>query len=305
MRAAPLVALLSLVASTLCAAQSVERTVIVGGGKRTYRLFAPPTASSAPAALVLAFHGGGGDGRSAELLTGLNAIARREGFVVAYPDGLDHQWNDGRTGAPAQSAIRDNNDDISFVRAVLTDIATVTPIDPKRVFATGISNGAIFSHYLAARLADRIAAIAPVAGGVAEPFNKSFAPSSPVSVLAINGTSDPLVPFAGGNVARAGRGRVVSADESVRLWVARDSTSSTPETGALADSDPNDGCRVHFQKWHGGKNGTEVWFYIEEGAGHTWPGGPQYAVRTLIGSVCRDIDASEAMWEFFKAHPKP
>jgi polyhydroxybutyrate depolymerase len=305
MRSTRLVASLSLGVSTLCTAQSVERSVAVNGVTRSYRVYVAPGVRSAPAALVLAFHGGGGDGRSAESLTRLNAIARREGFVVAYPDGLNHQWNDGRANAPSQSAIRDNVDDIAFVRAMLADIATVTPIDPKRVFATGISNGAIFSHYLAARLADRIAAIAPVAGGIAEPFNKAFAPSSPVSVFAMNGTKDPLVPFEGGNVARSGRGKVVSAEESVRLWAERDGTSRVPETGAIANSDPNDGCRVHFEKWHGGKNGTEVWLYIEEGAGHTWPGGPQYAARALIGGVCRDIDASESMWEFFRTHPKP
>lgn len=295
---------LALFAAPLLAhAQSVERSLGVGGRTRTYRLFVPEAAKGSPAPLVLAFHGGGGNGRSIEKLSRLTTIAMREGFIVAYPDAYEGNWNDGRTGFDA-TAFRERIDDIAFVRAILTDILRVTPVDSKRVFATGISNGAIFSHFLAARLSDRIAAIAPVVGGIADPFHREFAPSQPVSVFAMQGTKDPLVPIGGGNVAKA-RGRVIATDDAMRLWAQRDSTAATPETGTLPDRDPRDGCSVTTRKWTGGKNGTEVWLYVQQGAGHTWPGGAQYMPRLLVGAVCRDFDASEAIWAFFKAHPKP
>ncbi len=284
-------------------AQSVRRTTTSGGRARTYRVFVPASARRAPAALVLAFHGGGGDGAGMEKLTKFDAIAEREGFVVVYPDAFEHNWNDGRVDFDAP-AFRNRVDDIAFVRTILAEVEASVPIDVKRVFATGISNGGIFSHYLGAKLSDRIAAIAPVVGGMADPFYKEFAPAEPVSVFAMQGTNDPLVPIGGGNVARSGRGRVIATAEAIRLWEIRDSVASTPQSGTLPDRDPRDGCTVTWKKWSGGKGGTEVWLYVEQGAGHTWPGGVQYLPKLLVGAVCRDFDASEEIWGFFRNHPK-
>jgi polyhydroxybutyrate depolymerase len=299
------ICLLALAAGPLPAqTPSVQRSVQVNGRTRTYRLLVPAAAKVGPAPLVLVFHGGGGKGNSMEKLTGLSAIALRESFVVAYPDAYEGNWVDGRTDfdIPAR---REKIDDIAFVRAMLTDIARVTATDPKRVFATGISNGAIFSHFLAAKMSDRIAAIAPVAGGIADPFHKDLAPAHPVSVFAMHGTKDPLVPFDGGNVAKSGRGKVIATEEAMRLWVERDGIEGNPETGALPNRDVGDGCTVTWKKWRGGKDGAEVWLYVQHGAGHTWPGGAQYMPKLLVGSVCRDFDASEEIWAFFKVHPKP
>lgn len=295
---------LSILAQPASALQSVERTLTVDGRDRTYHLHVPASHRS-PAPLVFVFHGGGGQGSGIERTAGFDEIADREGFIVAYPDGIDRSWNDGRTEAPLQGALRKQIDDLAFVRAMLTDIPTVAAIDAKRIFATGMSNGGIFSEYLAAKLSDKFAAIAPVAGGIADPFYKEFAPANPVSVLAINGTRDPLVPFNGGNVTRAGRGKVISVNDAMHLWVVRDGTSAEPQTGMLPDADPTDGCRVSWKKWTGGKNGTEVWLYAEEGAGHTWPGRAPNLPKAIVGTVCRDFDASETAWSFFKAHPKP
>jgi polyhydroxybutyrate depolymerase len=125
-----------------------------------------------------------------------------------------------------------------------------------------------------------------------------------VSVFAINGTRDPLVPFAGGNVTRFGRGKVISVDDAMHLWVVRDGTAPEPQVGMLPDTDPSDGCRVTWKKWTGGKNGTEVWLYVEEGAGHTWPGASQNLPRAVVGTVCKDFEGSEVIWSFFKGHPK-
>ena len=85
-----------------------------------------------------------------------------------------------------------------------------------------VSNGGIFSHYLGARLSARVAAIAPVAGGIAEPLRESFKPEHPVSVLMINGTEDPLVPFYGGGVAGGNHGRVIQTEAAARLWAGAD-----------------------------------------------------------------------------------
>jgi polyhydroxybutyrate depolymerase len=294
---------LVLMSASPAASQGVDRSVTVGERVRTYHLHVPAKHAAA-APLVFVFHGGGGQGSGIERTSGFDAISDREGFVAVYPDGVDRGWNDGRTDAPRQGALRKQVDDLAFVRAMLVDLATVVSVDAKRVFATGMSNGAIFSQYLAAKMSDKFAAIAPVAGGIADPFNKEFAPANPVSIFAINGTRDPFVPFAGGNVARVGRGKVISVDDAMHLWVVRDGTVPEPLVGMLPDTDPTDGCRVTWKKWTAGKSGTEVWLYSEEGAGHTWPGMTQNLPRVIVGSVCKDFEGSEAIWAFFKSHPK-
>jgi polyhydroxybutyrate depolymerase len=281
------------------------RTVVSGARTRTYRLHVPASLPrDRPAALVLAFHGGEGDGASMELLSGFDALADREGFLAAYPDGVGKHWNDGREIRDFET-FREGIDDVAFVGDLIDAIAKVHPIDPKRVFATGISNGGIFSHYLAARLSTRIAAIAPVAGGIAEPFRKNFRPERPVSVLILHGTEDRLVPYLGGGVRRGTHGTVLDTAEAAHLWARADGCRRAGSAEPLPDADPKDGCRVRRSRWIGGREGTEVVVYEIQGGGHTWPGGPQYLPKLVVGRVCRDFDAAATIWAFFRAHPRP
>jgi len=250
------------------------------------------------------FHGGDGDGAGAERLTGFSALAEREGFLVAYPDGVGKHWNDGRD-FPDSQAYRENVDDVAFAASLIDRISREHTVDVDRVFATGFSNGGIFAHYLAARLAGRIAAIASVSGGIAKPFDKLFRPERPVSVLIIHDVGDPLVPYHGGGVGpRRTNGQVVDTEEAVRLWVAADGGSAKAATDLPPDIDPKNGCSVERGRWSGGRDGTEVVLYTTRGGGHTWPGGPQYAPQALVGKVCREFDGTRTIWEFFRRHPK-
>ncbi|MGE5414715.1 MAG: alpha/beta hydrolase family esterase [Syntrophomonadaceae bacterium] len=297
-------ALLAAAALALAQAGSAdERHAVASGGReRTYRLHAPASLPpDRPAPLVLVFHGGEGDGRSAERLTGFDAGADREGYLVAYPDAFEKHWNDGRDVA-AFTAYRERIDDVAFVAALLDDVAVKHAVDLKRVFATGISNGAIFANFLALRLADRIAAIAPVAGGLAAPLPPTLRPARPVSVLLLNGTDDPLVPYDGGAVART-HGRVVGAEETARRWAQADGCSASAARDA-PPARPGAECAIERSRWSGGREGTEVLLYTLKGGGHTWPGGPQSAPRPLVGRVCREPDATRTIWEFFCDHPR-
>jgi polyhydroxybutyrate depolymerase len=284
---------------------TVRREMELHGQQRTYLLHVPgnlPT--DRPVPLVFVFHGGGGDGAGIERMTRFSDLADREGFIVVYPDGLWKNWNDGR--APNVSrAHRENVDDIGFVSALIDAVSMDYRIDPKRIFATGISNGGIFSHYLGANLSSRIAAIAPVSGGIAEPFSDRFKPENPVSVFIIQGTDDPLVPFHGGGIVRGRRGRIIDTDEAVRLWTQRDGCKPEPRAGTLPDADRRDRCTVKWYSWSRGRENTEVKLFVIQGGGHTWPGGAQYLPALIVGRVCRDFNATEAIWEFFKNHPRP
>src|SRR4051794_10686067 len=203
-------------------------SLTVDGRERTYALHLPPAVTTGTVLpLVLVFHGGGGEGKQMPALTGMNGIADREGFVAAYPDGIDRNWNDGRF-SQAITTQRFNLDDVGFVSALIDELATTLPIDRSRVFATGISNGGMFSQRLGCELADKVAAIAPVAGSLSELLVPGCAPARPMPVLMIHGDADPLVPWNGGPVAGSGnRGRVLSVADTVSRWVALDGCVTT------------------------------------------------------------------------------
>ena len=135
--------------------------------RRTYYLHVPANLpADKPAPLVLVFHGGGGTALGTErYLTHFSDLADQEDFLVAYPEGINQSWNDGR-GTPSTAAANEKVDDLAFALAMIDEICQQHSVDPRRIYATGISNGAIFSHYLAANHAEKIAAIAPVVGGM-------------------------------------------------------------------------------------------------------------------------------------------
>jgi len=290
------------------AAQSVPLASLkVGALTREYLLHVPadlPKDTAVP--VVFVFHGGNGQAFGTMNLTKFNDVADREKFLVVYPQGIGRGWNDGRITQVSQ-AHRDNVDDLAFFDALLAEISKTHRVDAKRVFATGISNGGIFSHYLAANRAEKVAAIAPVVGGIAVPFNEKFKPAQPVSVLIIQGANDSLVPYGGGKIAGGDgkdRGSVIATAETIKLWVAANGCAPAGEPLLLPDKDPKDECRTEVMQWKGGRGGSEVWLYRVQGGGHTWPDGLQYAPQFLIGIVTQDFGSAD-IWEFFKAHPKP
>lgn len=293
-----IVFLLVLWCSSLGVANAVmlQREVQAGGLARSYALFVPAGIVPDPSLpLVLAFHGGGGNGEGMQRLTHFNDIAQRERFLVAYPDGVRKHWNDGRHLEAA------GVDDIAFVRAILDDVASFQPLDEHRVYATGMSNGGIFTHYLATQLGERLAAIAPVAGGITEELAADFHPPRALPALIVHGTEDRIVPYRGGAVLRT-RGRVVANEKSVALWRDVANLRGKGDVDALPDIDPADGCHVVRTRWYDGSR--EVQWLRVEGGGHTWPGGIGYLPQALIGRTCTDVDASELIWVFFKAHPR-
>lgn len=281
------------------------RSVDHSGIERIYFLHVPSRLyEEVPVPLVLVFHGGGGNGTSLVGFSGFDKVADREGFIAVFPDGVGGNWNDGRENFASESH-QLNVDDVGFTDVLIETIASEFPIDRKSIYATGISNGGIFCHFLAGQRSGTLAAIAPVAGGIAVSFNEQFNPDDAVSVLIVQGTEDRLVPYGGGEVAGGNRGEVVSTDETVRLWVEHDGCDATPVEQSLPDKDPNDGCTVTQYTWSNGRSGSEVILLKIVGGGHTWPGGPQYASSLITGRVCRDFDATETIWDFFVRHPKP
>ena len=162
---------------------------------RSYLLYVPPSLdSSQPVPVVFGFHGYTGTGPGFRDGTGFNAIADANGFLVVYPqgEGGDRSWNAGGCCAGARAA---DLEDVAFIRQIISDLKTIANMDPKRIYATGHSNGAMFVYRLACEMSDTFAAIAPVAGPL---FYSPCKPKEPVSVMHVHGLADPAVPYAGG-----------------------------------------------------------------------------------------------------------
>jgi len=283
----------------------IDGSLQSGGLTRTYHVHLPAGYSAArPAPLVLAFHGGGGDGAGMSRLTHLSDAADRFGFVVVYPDGYQQHWGDGRGVTPSE---RDGVDDVAFVAVLLDTLASQFAIDTRRVYATGISNGGFFSERLACDLSARISAIASVAATMSANLAARCAPARPVPYLLIHGTADPIVPYDGGQVGGqlAGeRGAAISAADSVQKWAVLDGCPSPPHVAALPDT-AHDGTQVRRTVYTGCATGSQVQFYSVEGGGHTWPGGLQYLPVAVVGKTSRQIDAGDVIWGFFAQFSLP
>ena len=277
------------------------RTVDVDGHRRRYLLHLPPQADPAtPLPVVLAFHGGGANAETMVAFSGLDEKADQAGFIVVYPEGTGRlprmlTFNAGNCcGLAAASDV----DDVAFTRHVLDDVAKLVPVDRNRVFATGMSNGAMMAYRLASELSDRIAAIAPVAGPMG---TKECHPGRPVPVMHFHGTADEFAPLEGGRGRGPSGTEFLSVQHSIDAWVEADGCEKTPTTTLLPDRH-DDGTTVRELRHGSGKDGAEVVLVIIEGGGHTWPG-REPRMRSL-GTSTRDISANDMMWDFFRQHPR-
>ncbi len=278
------------------------------GRQRTYYLHLPPGHRKDRAVpLIIALHGGGGNGGNFNMLTNyqLSREADARGWVLVFPEGVARGWNDGRSPVDALGRERLGVDDVGFISALIDRMHQAHGIDLSRVYVTGISNGGHMSYALAAQLSERIAAIAPVTANLPEALFVEE-PKRPVSVVVINGTKDPLVPYGGGQVRlffRA-RGVVLPTDDTIKWWAEKNRCKTVRPSQALPDHDPGDGTRVHLEGHEGCAEGSRVWLYRVEGGGHTWPRGKQYLPKKAVGRVSQDLDATRAIFDFFAAHQR-
>ncbi len=280
-----------------------DLTWTVEGRDRTCRVHLPPGfPPDRPLPLVIALHGMGADGRMMERMTRFTELADREGFAVAYPDGLNKMWRYWevkiRLARMAERAV----DDVGFIGRLIEDMAGAGVADPARIYVTGISNGAYLSNRLACSLGDRVAAIAPVAGTILHRMIESLEPSRPVPVLYIHGTEDPVVGYDGSD-RFSKREMSLSADDLVSWWIAKNRADPDGLQERVRDA-VDDGTRAVKRMHAAGDGGAEVVFYRIEGGGHTWPGMPAVGERVL-GRVCGDFSASEAIWRFFSGQRLP
>ena len=263
-----------------------------GGLPRTYVVHAP-LGVERPSALVINLHAAGGTGGGQAALTHYDAVADANGFVVAYPDGIDLSWADGR-GASVPD--RQGVDDVGFISALTSKLAADYGIPGGRVFITGLSAGAFMANRMACERADLFAAVAPVAGTLGT--NVACNPSRPVSVFATHGTVDPIVPYGGGGMTgRGGASTVVAAPAMADRWRQVDGCPPPVDETLFG---AGYGQQIQRTTSAPCAAGTAVVFNRVDGGGHTWPGAP--ALMDAAGATTNVIDASVASWQFFDTH---
>lgn len=285
------------------AAGDPAEQVEFGGMDRTYLLHLPKPLPNNPLALVVVLHGGGGSAESVAKMTGFDAEADRQGFIVVYPDGTDQArpflnaigkpgfltWNAGSCCGYAQE---NNIDDVGFIRAVVMQVIKDNAADPDRVYVTGISNGGMMAYRLACEASDLFAAIAPVS---AVQEVASCKPGRPVSVFHIHGAKDENVPLAGGVGRRAlDKEDRKPVQDSIDFWVKQDGCSST-----VRSQEPD----VLTTNYGGCSAGSEVAFVLIQDGGHSWPGGDR--ISRLLDPPSKALNATDEIWKFFATHSKP
>jgi polyhydroxybutyrate depolymerase len=242
------------------------------GLNRQAFMYNPTPFSQDKKALVIVLHGGGSTARTFHRYTkyGFTNLAKEDNFLVVYPEGLGKSWNDGPRDTIAY-ARKHKIDDIGFISKLIDHMVENYNADPNLVFATGMSNGGFMSIRLGSELSDKIKGIAPVTANLPV-FSKGNWPNkSGVSMLMMNATEDPLVPYEGGfvNVLRSKRGEVLSTDESLKMWASKNGCSPKVTKTSLPDIDKNDQSSVEHWIYVSCDEDVKVEHYRIIGAGHT------------------------------------
>lgn len=271
------------------------------GRQRTSLVHVPATEpNSGGWPLVLAMHGGGTDANVMAAFCGLSEKADSANFVVVYPNGTgrEPELNTWNAGICCGYALRHQVDDVGFVKGLLDRLQDELPIDARRIYATGMSNGAMLAYRLADELSERVAAIGAVAGTMAA---AGCHPNRPVSVIHFHGTADEFVPYRGGKGLKSlSKATFFSVERAIAAWVAADGCPTEPVVDTLSGGEES-GMPVVREVYGPGRDNAQVALVRIEGGGHTWPG--RVSKFAFLGSTTLEISANDLMWEFFLRHP--
>ena len=269
---------------------------------RTFVVHVPPSYNpDTPTPVVLMFHGFPGSGSEFENITGMDQNSDHEGFIVVYPDGFGtvrlRTWNAGTCCGPAMES---NIDDVGFVSSLIDYLSTKANVDPKRVYAAGMSNGAMLCHRLGCELSARIAAIGAVSGTI---MIDSCSPSQPVPIIMIHGTDDAAVPWNGGEGSGLPGLVFTSVPRTVEIWKKANRCTGDRQTPYME--------MAHMIAEYQGDcpDGADVVLCTIEGGTHLWPGPISFIVRFLHEGVQSNpreqpiFSANEILWKFFQEHP--
>jgi polyhydroxybutyrate depolymerase len=281
---------------------------------RTFEYYIPTSyTGSEEVPLLFSFHGMGSSGVEQIDLSKFDELAEQEGFIAVFPDSTNLPRDEESPCYPSLLALESANplfesidliqwnigtnlslqycagvDDVGFTSDMVDWFDDNYNIDASRIYATGMSNGAQFSHYVALMLPGTFAGIAPVCSPLTT--NMTWEGVTPVTAIMMMGTSDPIVPYNGEPLAS-----IYSMNDTVDFWLDVDGITSEP-VETIWGPTSSDTTVVHRYVYSGGTDGTQVILFKIEGGGHTWPGGDLYSL--FVGKVTTHIDGSAMIWKY-------
>ena len=274
-------------------------TIKSGEMDRDFTLFLPAGWNNKKYPLLILLHGGNSDMFNMVNLSNFKGFARENSIALVFPNAFDKNWNDGRilnALGDTISAVKAGVDDVLFISDLIDHLEQRYNIDEKRVYSTGISNGANMSMRLGCELSNKIAGASGVAGTMAELTFNTCSPDIPIPIVLIHGTADPLFPINGMS------GVVVSHQSLIDKWLTEIGANNSPVETKVPDNF-NDGTTV-TKRVFSGQNGLKVWSYIVNDGGHTWPRGVQYLPERTIGKTSQEIDATAEIWNNLKRYSR-
>ncbi|MDN3279186.1 PHB depolymerase family esterase [Frankia sp. RB7] len=296
-----------LVAALAAAPAASADTIDVNGTMRSYTVQLP---AKKPAPLVIVLHGKTQRGADMITRTAWPLIAKRDGFAVVYPDGLNNSWADARPEERrAGRGPPEGTDDVAFIAKLVEKLVADGTADAKRVYITGISNGGAMTMTLVCARADLFAAGASVIMNLTDESAAACHPSRPIPMLMMNGTVDPLIPYEGGSGSSyfAADG-FWSTTKTLAFWRSINGCDASDATVTdLPDKNPADQSTVTRISSRC-PTGHDVVLYRVNNGGHRMPGlfpdahFPKLAAG-LLGPQNGDIDGADTIWAFFSQFP--
>lgn len=266
---------------------------------RYYQVHVPAQVAQGQAMpLVISLHGGGGNMRyqSTDAYYHLISASNQAGFIAVFPNGYSRfasgklaTWN---AGICCGKALEAQIDDVGFIKKMMIELNTKANIDPKRIYANGMSNGGMMAYRLACELSETFAAIAAVAG---TDGTQPCQPSHPVSVLHIHAKNDDHVQFNGGYGSQAKvQVNFASVPSTINKWVKLNACNTTPQRVLAVNG-------AYCELYSDCQRNTQVKLCVNETGGHAWPGGSKVRGNTEASS----LNANALIWAFYQANPKP
>jgi polyhydroxybutyrate depolymerase len=299
--------LTSMIAIMLGTATATAETIEIGGAARTFLTQLP---DSKPAPLVIVLHGNTQSGADIKARTSWPLVASRERFGVIFPDGLNHAWADLRPDAKRAGRVPpQGTDDVGFIVRLVEKYVADGSADPKRIYVTGVSNGGAMTMTLVCARADLFAAAASVIINLSDDSAGACHPSRPMPMLMMNGTIDPLIPYAGGKgTSRFAVHGFWPAMKTLAFW--RKLNGCETGDGAVTDLEDRDHedqstvTRIESRC----PPAHDVVLYRVNGGGHRMPGAFSDArfsriATAFLGPQNHDIDGAETIWAFFRKFP--
>jgi polyhydroxybutyrate depolymerase len=280
---------------------------------RSWVVYAPSGYDPArPTPVVVLLHGRPSNGAGMAYLSGMNGVAENHNFIVVYPDGIDNEWNAQFDISASDVSLTGRRstlpqDDVGFLKTLMSDLALDFNIDRSRLYLGGFSNGSFMTYRMACSAGDTFAGFAAISAGLYVELARYCRRSEPTPILIMNGTADGSVPYNGVLVANPQGGEPIrislSVEDTVATFARRNGCDTAGESTTFAESGNSPGTNVVRFVPRNCRSGADVVLYAINGGGHTWPGHPRPQMD--LGVTNMDMDAGEVIWDFFSRHTLP